>query len=185
MEQNNLKVSLFDLTLEMLNLKYYSNFVIWGSIISYVFNLQNLFYIFFTNLVVNSILALYLVIFKWHVSGYELFYRAHNNKNITFTQDDFKNYNKNNKIMVNIKKITGYIIHVIPIIYFANKSIIKDYLRYKTIDNFQIVFISLLLGCGYLQFIDKTYSMYGKINSNGIFSVGVIISIFVTNYLFP
>lgn len=183
MEQNNLKISMFELFMEMLNIKYWTNFIILGSIISYSMNLPNIFYIFFINLIVNSILALYLIIFKWYTTGYQLFYRVHKNNNISFTETDFKNYNNGNKIITNIMKFINYIIHIIPLIYFINKPIIKNYLKYKTINNFEIIFISLLLGCGYLLLLNN--SMYGDINVNGLFSVGVLLVVIITNYLFP
>lgn len=174
--------------IQIFDIKYFSNFVIYVCILAYILKIYDVFYLFYPILIVNSILCLYIILFKWHIVGFTAYNKVFNNnqslKEKESIYQEFKNINKENPIRIFLVKILIYVYHIIPIIYFIKKSIITEFWKYKNVKNIVLIIITIIICCIYKLYIDDKYQIYGEINSNIIMINGILLYIIIVNTLF-
>ena len=171
------------------NIKYFSNLVIYVCILAYILKIYDIFYLLYPLLIVNSILCLYIILFKWHIFGFTAYNKIINNNNQSSKEkegiyQEFKIVNKENPAKVFLLKIILYLYHIIPIIYFIKKSIITEFWKYKNVKNITLIIIAIIISCIYKLYIYDKYQMYGEINSNMIMINGILLYIIIINTLF-
>lgn len=184
----NLKITkklIYNSILQAIDAKYFSNLILYMTILSYIFKFYNVFYAMFPLLIVNSVLVLYIIIFKWIISTYNGFnkiYKLEFNEDLNY--EYYKLALKNNPIKNHFYKIIIYLIHIIPILYFIKKPIVTEFWKYKNVSNITLILFTVIISCFYMFYINEKYKMYGNINENKILIFGFIIYFIVVNILF-
>lgn len=184
-DYKNDSFNLFNMSLYTIQTKYLSIQVIFLSIIAYLFDLKQLFYVLYPLLWICGIIGTILIISRWHKTGFYFLNLNCFKENSTLKDEIIDFLNENYTTTFIFIRFWGIIIHFIPIIYFIYFTpLIKEYKSFKAVNNILIFFINLGIITSY-GLITK-FEMYGEIKDKTSMLIYTLLFTYIFSiYLLP
>lgn len=173
----------FKLMMYGLNYKYLSMSVIYASVIAYILDFKQSFYVIYPLLWICAIIGTILIIFNWNIAGFS-FLKLNCLKNDTTLKSNIITYlNTNHKNTFLAVRLFAILIHYIPIIYFSYMPILINYTNFKKTSNILIMFINMGIICIYGLLTN--FNMYGNVDKSKYFLVMITITLILSISILP